>query len=47
MLKDTPEDQKSAYEFWVKANAQLHAMGIYQIPLPDALRDYQLPFDFD
>lgn len=47
MLKDNPQDQKSAYEFWVKANVQLHAMGVYQLPLPDALRDYQMPFDID
>lgn len=47
MLRDDPADQKAAYEFWVKANLQLHTMGIYQLPVPDQLRDYQMPFDLD
>lgn len=34
--------QKSAYEFWLRANAQLQSLGIYAIPLPDKLRHYQL-----
>lgn len=33
---------KSAYDFWMKANAQLQSLGIYTIPLPDKLRNYQL-----
>jgi hypothetical protein len=33
---------KSAYDFWLKANAQLQSLGIYTIPLPDKLRNYQL-----
>lgn len=47
MLQENPQDKRAAYDFWLKANAQLHAMGIYQLPLPDALRDYQMPIDFD
>ena len=33
---------KNAYEFWLKANAQLQSLGIYSIPLPEKLRNYQL-----
>lgn len=47
LLQENPHDKRAAYDFWLKANAQLHAMGIYQLPLPDALRDYQMPIDFD
>ena len=47
LLQENPQDKRAAYDFWLKANAQLHAMGIYQLPLPDALRDYQMPFDLD
>ena len=32
---------KDAYTFWLKANAQLQAMGIYPIPLPSQLKDFQ------
>ena len=35
----------SAYDYWVKANAQLQSMGIYPLPLPDRLREYQLTVD--
>ena len=38
---------KDAYAYWLKANAQLQAMGIYQLALPDALRSYQMSFDID
>lgn len=37
MLSKTQE----AYAYWLKANAQLQAMGIYPLALPEALRAYQ------
>ena len=40
-------DQAKAYNYWLKANAQLQSMGIYPIPLPDALRDYQFNLNLD
>lgn len=33
--------------FGFKANAQLQAMGIYPLPLPDALRSYQMGLDIE
>ncbi len=38
---------KSAYGYWLKANASLEAMGIYPLPLPSALRSYQMSLDID
>ena len=38
---------KSAYGYWLKANASLEAMGIYPLPLPSALRNYQMSLDID
>ena len=38
---------KAAYAYWLKANAQLQAMGIYPLALPDALRSYQMSLDID
>ncbi len=38
---------KAAYAYWLKANAQLQAMGIYPLALPDALRPYQMSLDID
>ena len=38
---------KDAYAYWLKANAQLQAMGIYPLALPDALRSYQMNLDID
>ena len=40
-------DAAKAYDFFLKANAQLQSMGIYPLPLPDSLRNYQLTLDFD
>ena len=40
-------DKANLYDFWIKANAQLQSMGIYPLPLPDELRDYQMSFDLD
>ena len=39
--------QSKAYDDWLKANAQLRSMGIYPLPLPDALRDYAATLDLD
>ena len=33
---------KAAYDFWLKANAQLQAFGIYPLPLPPRLRNLQM-----
>lgn len=47
-LKDMLKgDTAKAYDFFLKANAQLQSMGIYPLPLPDNLRNYQLSLDFD
>jgi len=40
-------DTSKAYDFFLKANAQLQSMGIYPLPLPDSLRSYQNTLDFD
>jgi len=42
-----PETLKAAYAYWLKANAQLQAMGIYPLAIPDALRSYQMGMDID
>ena len=42
------QDQlKAAYAYWLKANAALKSMGIYELPLPDALRAYQMGLDIE
>lgn len=41
------QGKSAAYEYWLKANAQLNSMGIYPLPLPDALRDYEAVLDID
>lgn len=46
MVSKNAEPSK-AYDYWLKANAQLQSMGIYPIPLPDALRDYQFNLNLD
>ena len=33
--------------FGLKANARLQSMGIYPLPLPDALRPYQMGLDIE
>ncbi len=38
---------EAAYAYWLKANAQLQAMGIYPLALPDALRSYQMNLDIE
>lgn len=49
LLKEIPQSQdpKAAYAYWLKANAQLKSMGIYELPLPERLRAYQLALDID
>ena len=46
-LEELLQDQKAAYAYWLKANAQLQAMGIYPLALPDALRAYQMGLDIE
>ena len=38
---------KEAYDYWLKANASLKSMGIYEMPLPDALRDHAAKLNLD
>ena len=40
-------DHRKAYAYWLKSNAQLQSMGIYPMPLPDTLRNYQSNVTFD
>ncbi len=44
---DRRDSLKAAYAYWLKANAQLQAMGIYPLALPDALRSYQMTLDIE
>ena len=52
VMLDGQDDQssgkakKEAYSYWLKANASLKSMGIYELPLPAALHSYQSDFDF-
>lgn len=46
-LESLLKDPKAAYAYWLKANAQLQAMGIYPLVLPDALRSYQMGLDIE
>ena len=46
-LESLLKDPKAAYAYWLKANAQLQAMGIYPLALPDALRTYQMSLDIE
>ena len=47
LSESTSDALKAAYAYWLKANAQLQAMGIYPLALPDALRSYQMSLDID
>ena len=47
LSENTSDALKAAYAYWLKANAQLQAMGIYPLALPDALRSYQMSLDID
>ena len=46
-LDDMLSKPKEAYDYWLKANAQLKSMGIYELPLPDALQGYQAGLDLN
>ena len=46
-LEELLKEPKAAYAYWLKANAQLQAMGIYPLALPDALRSYQMGLDIE
>ncbi len=39
--------RQAAYDYWLKANAQLKSMGIYELPLPDDLRTYQMGMEIE
>ena len=39
--KASKDKLKEAYTFWLTSNAQLASMGIFPIPIPEILRDYQ------
>lgn len=45
--KDNAKKLSAAYNYWMKSNASLKAMGIYELALPDALRKYQANIDFE
>lgn len=50
LCSSSAEEKKgmsNAYGYWLKANAQLRSMGIYPLPLPDELRDYEATLDID
>ena len=38
---------RKTYDYWLKANASLKSMGIYELPLPDALQAYQAGLGLD
>ena len=46
-LLKPPQTYHAAYSYWLKANAQLQAMGIYPLALPDALRTYQMGLELE
>ncbi len=38
-------DAEAAYAYWLKANAQLKSMGIWELPLPESLNSYQMSLE--
>lgn len=44
--KESPEKFEAAYGYWMRSNASLKSMGIYELALPDILREYQAKMDF-
>ena len=46
-VKTTSSAKQAAYDYWLKANAQLQSMGIYPLPLPSQLRGFQATLDLD
>ncbi len=47
LSENTSDALNAAYAYWLKANAQLQAMGIYPLALPDTLRSYQMSLDIE
>ncbi len=54
LVSAKPDEQKTtqalnaeAYDYWLKANASLQAMGIAPLPIPEELRAYQLSLEID
>ena len=47
LLLHAAEAAQEAYGYWLKANAQLQAMGIWPLPLPEDLRSYQMNLGID
>ena len=45
--QDGGSPYKAAYAYWLKANAALKSMGIYELALPDELRSYQMNLDIE
>lgn len=43
--KDAERRLQEAYDYWLKANAQLQSMGIYPLPLYSVLKNCQMSFD--
>ena len=46
-LSEMLQKPREAYAYWLKANAQLQAMGIWPLPLPEDLRSYQMNLGID
>lgn len=46
-LREMLSNPKEAYAYWLKANAQLQAIGIYPLAMPESLRSYQTSLDID
>ncbi len=44
---ETDDKLKAAYDYWLKANARLKSMGIYELSLPDILRPLQNSIEID
>lgn len=47
LLSNRGSSADAVYLAWLKVNAQLQSMGIYPLPLPDALRSQQQSLDID
>ena len=45
--QDGGSPYKASYAYWLKANAALKSMGIYELALPDELRSYQMNLDIE
>ena len=41
------KEPKTAYDYWLKANASLKSMGIWELPLPSVLQGYQAGLGLD